>query len=153
MAATHGLLTGKPGVCISTLGPGALNLITGAAYAHLGAMAHGDEHRPEGYHGQPPGPTPDRRHRRGREADHQAPPADRQRRHHPTKLHLQAEGHGRPITAVLTGGGGHEENALWGRLGPTTPGRFPRGWVGLPGGPGGGGGTGGRGGGRALWRP
>ena len=38
MAATHGRLTGKPGVCISTLGPGALNLATGAAYAHLGAM-------------------------------------------------------------------------------------------------------------------
>jgi acetolactate synthase-1/2/3 large subunit len=38
MAATHGRLTGKPGVCISTLGPGALNLSTGAAYALLGAM-------------------------------------------------------------------------------------------------------------------
>src|SRR5215471_4823743 len=38
MAATHGRLTGRPGVCLSTLGPGALNLTTGAAYAHLGAM-------------------------------------------------------------------------------------------------------------------
>jgi acetolactate synthase-1/2/3 large subunit len=38
MAATHGRLTGKPGVCMSTLGPGALNFATGAAYAHLGAM-------------------------------------------------------------------------------------------------------------------
>jgi acetolactate synthase-1/2/3 large subunit len=38
MAATHGRLTGKPGVCMATLGPGALNLLTGAAYAHLGAM-------------------------------------------------------------------------------------------------------------------
>ena len=38
MAATHGRLTGRPGVCIATLGPGALNLVTGAAYAHLGAM-------------------------------------------------------------------------------------------------------------------
>src|SRR6202041_303408 len=38
MAATHGRLTGKPGVCITTLGPGALNFTTGAAYAHLGAM-------------------------------------------------------------------------------------------------------------------
>ena len=38
MAATHGRLTGKPGVCLSTLGPGALNLVTGAAYAQLGAM-------------------------------------------------------------------------------------------------------------------
>ena len=38
MAATYGRLTGRAGVCISTLGPGALNLITGAAYADLGAM-------------------------------------------------------------------------------------------------------------------
>ena len=38
MAATYGRLTGRPGVCISTLGPGALNLVTGAAYADLGAM-------------------------------------------------------------------------------------------------------------------
>jgi acetolactate synthase-1/2/3 large subunit len=38
MAATHGRLTGRPGVCITTLGPGALNLATGAAYAELGAM-------------------------------------------------------------------------------------------------------------------
>ncbi len=38
MAATYGRLTGKPGVCISTLGPGATNFVTPAAYAHLGAM-------------------------------------------------------------------------------------------------------------------
>jgi acetolactate synthase I/II/III large subunit len=38
MAATYGRFTGHPGVCMSTLGPGALNLATGAAYAHLGAM-------------------------------------------------------------------------------------------------------------------
>src|SRR3712207_6469562 len=38
MAATHGRLTGKPGVCLATLGPGALNFATGAAYALLGAM-------------------------------------------------------------------------------------------------------------------
>jgi acetolactate synthase-1/2/3 large subunit len=30
MAAIYGRLTGKPGVCITTLGPGALNLSTGA---------------------------------------------------------------------------------------------------------------------------
>ena len=35
MAATYGRLTGKPGVCITTLGPGALNLTTAAAFAHL----------------------------------------------------------------------------------------------------------------------
>jgi acetolactate synthase-1/2/3 large subunit len=38
MAATHGRLTGRAGLCLSTLGPGALNLTTGAAYALLGAM-------------------------------------------------------------------------------------------------------------------
>src|SRR5215213_3851170 len=38
MAATHGRLTGRPGVCLTTLGPGALNLTTGAAFAQLGAM-------------------------------------------------------------------------------------------------------------------
>ncbi len=38
MAATYGRLTGKPGVCLVTLGPGATNLVTPVAYAHLGAM-------------------------------------------------------------------------------------------------------------------
>src|SRR6266404_5445855 len=38
MAATQGRLTGRPGVCLATLGPGALNFTTGAAYAYLGAM-------------------------------------------------------------------------------------------------------------------
>ncbi len=38
MAATYGRLTGKVGVCLSTLGPGATNLVTPAAYANLGAM-------------------------------------------------------------------------------------------------------------------
>ncbi len=38
MAATYGRLTGNVGVCLSTLGPGATNLVTSAAYAQLGAM-------------------------------------------------------------------------------------------------------------------
>ena len=38
MAATYGRLTGKPGICLSTLGPGATNFTTAAAYAQLGAM-------------------------------------------------------------------------------------------------------------------
>ena len=38
MAATYGRLTGKAGVCLSTLGPGATNLVTCTAYAQLGAM-------------------------------------------------------------------------------------------------------------------
>ncbi len=38
MAATYGRLTGKAGVCLATLGPGATNLVTAAAYAQLGGL-------------------------------------------------------------------------------------------------------------------
>ncbi|NIQ00879.1 MAG: acetolactate synthase large subunit, partial [Nitrospinaceae bacterium] len=38
MAATYGRLTGKVGVCLTTLGPGATNLVTAVAFAQLGAM-------------------------------------------------------------------------------------------------------------------
>ncbi len=38
MAATFGRLTGKVGVALSTLGPGATNLMTGVAYAQLGGF-------------------------------------------------------------------------------------------------------------------
>lgn len=38
MAATVGRLTGRVGVALSTLGPGATNLVTGVAYAQLGGM-------------------------------------------------------------------------------------------------------------------
>ncbi|NIF20150.1 MULTISPECIES: acetolactate synthase large subunit [Pantoea] len=38
MAATYGRLTGRTGVSLSTLGPGATNLVTAGAYAWLGGM-------------------------------------------------------------------------------------------------------------------
>ncbi|OGI95206.1 acetolactate synthase [Candidatus Nomurabacteria bacterium RIFCSPLOWO2_01_FULL_42_17] len=38
MAATVGRMTGKVGVALSTLGPGATNLMTGVAYAELGGF-------------------------------------------------------------------------------------------------------------------
>jgi len=38
MAATYGRHTGKTGVSLATLGPGATNLVTAAAYAQLGGM-------------------------------------------------------------------------------------------------------------------
>ncbi|MDB3870103.1 acetolactate synthase large subunit [Candidatus Thioglobus sp.] len=38
MAATYGRLTGRAGVCLSTLGPGATNFVTAIAFAQLGGM-------------------------------------------------------------------------------------------------------------------
>jgi acetolactate synthase-1/2/3 large subunit len=38
MASTYGRLTGKTGVSLATLGPGATNLVTASAYAYLGGM-------------------------------------------------------------------------------------------------------------------
>lgn len=38
MASTYGRFTGKAGVCLATLGPGATNFVTSAAYAQLGGM-------------------------------------------------------------------------------------------------------------------
>ena len=38
MAATYGRLTGRAGVCLATLGPGATNFVTAAAYGQLGAL-------------------------------------------------------------------------------------------------------------------
>jgi acetolactate synthase-1/2/3 large subunit len=35
MAATYGGMTGRPGVCLATLGPGATNLVSGVAHAYL----------------------------------------------------------------------------------------------------------------------
>lgn len=35
MAGTYGRLTGKPGVCLATLGPGATNLLTGVANSNM----------------------------------------------------------------------------------------------------------------------
>src|SRR4051812_26235729 len=46
-----------------------------------------------------------------------------------TKIHLRAEGHGRPITAVLTGGERHEQIALEDVL---DPGAIPRSGRGRP---------------------
>ena len=77
MAATYGRLTGKPGVCITTLGPGALNLTTGAAYALLGAMPMIMITGQKGHPVVTAGALPDRGRRRGDEAADEAVAPDR----------------------------------------------------------------------------
>ena len=82
MAATHGRLTGKPGVCITTLGPGALNLTTGAAYALLGAMPMVMITGQKGILEPQTGGFSGRRHRFGDDAADQDGGSDRERRDH-----------------------------------------------------------------------
>ena len=59
MADVYGRLTGRAGVCLSTLGPGATNLVTGVADVSGRCAAGGHHgpgrHRPDAAH-QPPVP-------------------------------------------------------------------------------------------------
>ena len=67
---------------LTTLGPGALNLVTGAAYALLGAMPMVMITGQKAIHESRAGALPDRRHRRDDAAADQAVATDRQRREH-----------------------------------------------------------------------
>ena len=46
MAEAYGQLTGRPGVCLSTLGPGCTNLVNGVATAFLDRTPHDRDYRP-----------------------------------------------------------------------------------------------------------
>ena len=83
MAATYGRLTGRPGVCIATLGPGRAELRHRRGLCASRRHADDHDHRPEGDHERAAGAVPDRRHRRDDEAADQDDAADRQRREHP----------------------------------------------------------------------
>ena len=78
MAATHGRLTGKPGVCLTTLGPGRAQPHHRRGLCPSRRHADGHDHRPEGDHEQPAGALPDRRRRRRDEAADQDDAPDRQ---------------------------------------------------------------------------
>ncbi len=71
MAATYGRLTGKAGVCFSTLGPGATNLVTGVAHAQLIGAPFVSISGQKAIRDELAGPVP--AHRRGEPdaADHQ----------------------------------------------------------------------------------
>ena len=83
MAATYGRLTGRPGVCMSTLGPGRAEPRDRRRLCASGRDADDPDHRPEGDHEQPAGPLPDRRHGRDDEAADQVDAPDRQYGEHP----------------------------------------------------------------------
>jgi acetolactate synthase I/II/III large subunit len=79
MAATYGRLTGKTGVCLATLGPGATNFVTCAAYAQLGAMPMLMITGQKPVKLEQAGPLPDPRRGRHDGADHEVHQADRLR--------------------------------------------------------------------------
>ena len=82
MAATYGRLTGKTGVSLSTLGPGATNPVTASAYAY-GRYADDDDHRPKADQEVQAGPLPDHRCVRHDGPHHQVHPPVRLGRQHP----------------------------------------------------------------------
>src|SRR5271165_1343642 len=107
MAATHGRLTGEPGVCLSTLGPGALNLTTGAAYALL-RDADDHDYGPEGRPQPQAGSLSGRRHRLDDDAADQDGSSDRQPGDDPRDgaggLPRRAAGETRPGSSRIAGG-------------------------------------------------
>jgi acetolactate synthase-1/2/3 large subunit len=56
MEATYGRLTGKVGVCLSTLGPDAANLVTAARLRAIGRHAAADDNRTKANQAQQTGP-------------------------------------------------------------------------------------------------
>ena len=108
MAATHGRLTGRPGVCMSTLGPGALNFSTAAAYAHLGAMPMIMITGQKAITDRQAGALPDRRRDRIDEAADQDDAADRQPAQHPDRRARRFQGRdggaSRPGASGASGG-------------------------------------------------
>ena len=64
MAATYGRLTGKAGVCMATLGPGATNFATPCCLCASGWNAVDHDHRPKAHQEIETRPVSDRRYRR-----------------------------------------------------------------------------------------
>src|SRR6476661_5600577 len=78
MAATQGRLTGRPGVCLATLGPGALEPDHWCRLRVARRDADGHDHRPESNSEPQAGALPGRRYRRVHGAADENGAADRQ---------------------------------------------------------------------------
>ena len=78
MAATHGRLTGRAGVCLATLGPGRAQSDHRRRLCAARRDADGDDHRPEGDPEPQAGALSGRRHRLDHDAADQDGPPDRQ---------------------------------------------------------------------------
>ena len=83
MAATHGRLTGTPGVCISTLGPGALELIDWRRVRSSRRHADDHDHGAEGDHDGEAGALSDCRRDRLHAATDEDDTSDRKLRFDP----------------------------------------------------------------------
>ena len=109
MAATQGRLTGRPGVCLSTLGPGRAEFHHRRRLCPSRRHADADDHRPEGDQERTPGALPDRRHRRRDAAADQDDAADRLGRRDPDHgaRRLPRRGRGASRASASRTAGGH----------------------------------------------
>ena len=103
MADVYGRLTGRAGVCLATLGPGATNLVTGVADANMDRAPRGGHLRPGGDDADAQGEPSDAQPRQSLHADLEVPhasgpPGDDSR--------------GRP-QGVQTGGAGEARRQLY----------------------------------------
>ena len=81
-AQGYAAATGRVGVCMATSGPGATNLVTPIADAHMDSVPMVADHRPGRRRGDRHRRLPGGRHPRHHDADHQAQlPGHRPRRH------------------------------------------------------------------------
>ena len=77
--------TGRVGVCMATSGPGATNLVTPLADAHMDSVPDRRDHRSGELEGDRHRRLPGGRHPRHHDADHEAQLPRHQRRRHPAR--------------------------------------------------------------------
>ena len=123
MADVWGRLTGRAGVCLATLGPGATNLTTGPGRREPRPGARGGDHGPARPRPPPQGVPPVRRHRGGVPALHEVERPDRDGRGHPRGRAQGVQGRpgGEARRLPPRAAGGRGRGARRGRAPPRRP--------------------------------